>query len=313
MKKYMCNTSLLGVLLALVPAFALAQSDDTIKPNDGTKYHSQRTGRLTDRLGELITIEGTQPEGSRAGKGSATSLRVDTVNGVKLTEPRNVPISGFRIPKDIRCVLKGYETGSMIGTPPAMSQAAKEQGKKPPIPSQAAYQWYTDFVVLIVVEPHSKAEAPQKPEVPSDGTKSRVELLASDVLSADVDFDIETGSFLLKYAMKEGAKRTIVLEYPGDNKVKSPRILLRGESNTNVESEVFQEQDFESFIRKRLMEGEVSKEEAGFIAVLVLAMQKKATVQGWGFSSVSIMIGDWQKVFSKPISGLLGPKGGARR
>lgn len=171
MKKYMCKASLLGVLLAFVPALALAQSEGNIKPNDGTKYHSQRTGRLTDRLGELITIEGTQLEGLRAGKGGATSLRVDTVNGVELAEPRNVPISGFRIPKDIRCVLKGYETGSMIGTPPAVSQAAKEQGKKPPIPSQAAYQWYTDFVVLIVVEPHSGVEASQKPTKPSDGTK----------------------------------------------------------------------------------------------------------------------------------------------
>jgi len=124
----MCKISLLGVILTFLPALAFAQSDTTIKPNDGTKYHSQRTGRLTDQLGELITIEGIQPENLRTGKGGATSLRVDTVNGVKLAEPRNVPISGFRIPRDIRCVLKGYETGSMIGTPPAVSQAAKEQG-----------------------------------------------------------------------------------------------------------------------------------------------------------------------------------------
>lgn len=175
MRNFKWQSSLLGILLTFVPALALAQSDSTIKPNDGTKFHSQRTGRLTDRLGELITIEGTQPESLRAGKGGSTSLRVDTVNGVKLAEPRNVPISGFRIPKDVRCVLKGYETGSMIGTPPAVAQAEKEQGQEPSIPSQAAYQWYTDFVVLIAVEPHARAEAPLKRAEPSDGPKSRVD------------------------------------------------------------------------------------------------------------------------------------------
>jgi hypothetical protein len=173
MKNYMCKILVLGVLLTFLSALALARINRNIEPNDGTKYHSEKTGRLTDHLGELITIEGTQPE--RAGKGNATSLSVDTVNGVKLAEPRNVPISGFRVPKDVRCVLKGYETGSMIGTPPAIAQAAKEQGQEPPIPSQAAYQWYTDFVVLIVIEPPTPALSPQKGAEQSDGPKSRVD------------------------------------------------------------------------------------------------------------------------------------------
>ena len=111
------------------------------------------TGRLTDRLGELITIEGKLPANARGGKGRASSLRVDTIDGVKLEKPRGIQITGFRIPPNKRCVLKGYETGAMIGTPPAVLQAAKELGQEPPDISQAAYQWYTKFVVLIVVAP----------------------------------------------------------------------------------------------------------------------------------------------------------------
>jgi len=143
---------------------------------------------------------------------------------------------------------------------------------------------------------------------PAQTTKQN-ELLASEVLSADVDFEMETGSFLLKYVMKDGSKRTIVLECPDVKKDETPRILLRGKSNTIAFSEVFSEQDFKLFIRKRLMEGDVSKEEAGFIAVSVLSFQRIASVQGWGFSSAAIMNGDWQNVFSKPVSGLSGPKG----
>ena len=164
MKIRACKLLGIGVLLVCLPAFALTQSDRTIQPNDGKEYRSHKTGRLTDSLGELITIEGIQAE---FGKGVDTLLMVDTVNGVKLAEPRGVTIAGFRIPKNVRCVLKGYETGSMIGTPPAVMDAAKEQGLEPPPVSQAEYQWSTHFVVLIVVEPQSLKLSPQK----SSGTK----------------------------------------------------------------------------------------------------------------------------------------------
>jgi hypothetical protein len=171
MKARACKLLGIGILLVSLPAFALTQSDRKIQPNDGEKYHSHKTGRLTDSLGELITIEGIQAD---FGKGVDTSLNVDTVNGVKLAEPRGVTIEGFRIPKNVRCVLKGYETGAMIGTPPAVIDAAKEQGLEPPGLSQAVYQWSTDFVVLIVVEPQALKLSPQSLKLSpqkSSGTK----------------------------------------------------------------------------------------------------------------------------------------------
>lgn len=136
-----------------VQTFAFSQERSPTKTSHELEHYRAPTGRLSDRLGELITIEGMLPADAKAKKGGTTSLRVDTVDGVKLKEPRGIDITGFQIPPNRRCVLKGYETGSMIGTPPAVLEAAKELGREPPGVSQAAYQWYTHFVVLIVVEP----------------------------------------------------------------------------------------------------------------------------------------------------------------
>jgi len=142
----------------------LGQGRSPIESKHDLDFPRSPTGRLTDRLGELITIEGMLPVDANGKKGGTTSLRVDTVDGVKLNEPRGIHVGGFRIPPNVRCVLKGYETGSMIGTPPAVLQAAKELGQKPPRESQAAYQWYTEFFVLIVVAPKPQAFPAQRAE-----------------------------------------------------------------------------------------------------------------------------------------------------
>jgi hypothetical protein len=55
------------------------------------------------------------------------------------------------------------------------------------------------------------------------------------------------------------------------------------------------------------MEDNVTNEEAGFLAVSILSSQRIADVQMWGFSSASIMKGEWHKVFLKPVSGLRPP------
>jgi hypothetical protein len=108
------------------------------------------TGKLGSYLGEYLTIEGVRAEVGKVGK---KTLIVDTVGGKKLDKPIHIWVHNLELPAEKRCVLKGYESGEMIGTPPAVIAAAKEQGRTDVGESQAAWQWHSHFVVLIVVEP----------------------------------------------------------------------------------------------------------------------------------------------------------------
>ena len=105
-------------------------------------------GRLGHSLGTYLRIEGVRAEQNMWG----FPLRVDTVNGKKLEKPIEVWVSNVDLPKDARCILRGYETGSMIGTPPAVIEAAKEDGKDVTV-AQAGWQLHRVFIVLSVVEP----------------------------------------------------------------------------------------------------------------------------------------------------------------
>lgn len=99
----------------------------------------QPGGILSDELGVYRTIEDVRSEG---GKVETGTLLVDTVDGKKLDKQIPLVIRGavvvdqnlqpaiLRIPAGQRCVLKGFESGEMIGVPPAVSTAAEEQGWK---------------------------------------------------------------------------------------------------------------------------------------------------------------------------------------
>ena len=120
----------------------------------------QPGGVLGDRLGEYLTIEGAGVEG---GKVETGSLVVDTVNGKKLDKPVTVLVRGLdypamttrsiNLPAKQRYVLKGYESGEMIGTPSGLLDAAKEQGRTDVLLSQAVWRWRPYFVARIAVEP----------------------------------------------------------------------------------------------------------------------------------------------------------------
>jgi hypothetical protein len=105
-------------------------------------------GGLGHPLGTYLTIEGVRAEQLMWG----FPMRVDTVNGKKLEKQIEVWVSNVDLPKDARCILRGYETGSMIGTPPAVIEAAKEDGKDVTLP-QVGWQFHRVFIVLSVVEP----------------------------------------------------------------------------------------------------------------------------------------------------------------
>lgn len=107
-------------------------------------------GRLGHPLGTYLKIEGVRIEGPKTG---GRTLLVDTVNGRKLAPPTDVAVENVEsLPASTRCILRGYETGGMVGLPPAVEKAAKEEGKSVNLP-QAGWQFRRWFVVTSVVEP----------------------------------------------------------------------------------------------------------------------------------------------------------------
>lgn len=108
-------------------------------------------GLLEDQLGTYHTIEGVLYDGR--GKVESNTLVVDRVNGNRLDQPLHVLVRGVKLPANRRCVLKGYELGEMIGSPPALRRAATELGNRYEERSAAAWRWRPYFVPLIVKEP----------------------------------------------------------------------------------------------------------------------------------------------------------------
>ena len=62
-----------------------------------------------------------------------------------LTEDLHLPVGR-------RCIIKGYETLGMVGTPPAWVESEEEQGRKPTL-AQAGWQVRLSFIALLVVAP----------------------------------------------------------------------------------------------------------------------------------------------------------------
>jgi len=106
-------------------------------------------GRLGQRLGTYLTIEGVRME---EGKVGTQTLLVDTVNGRKLSSPVGVWVENVKhpgLPKGTRCIIRGYESGEMIGLPDAVAEAENIP------PPQAMWQFRRYFIITSVVEPKS--------------------------------------------------------------------------------------------------------------------------------------------------------------
>ena len=126
------------LIVAFVFGLTIAEAQDT------------PSGRLGHPVGTYLTIEGVRAE---KGKVGVNTLVVDTVNGKKLDTPIGVWIENVAaLPKDTRCTLRGYESGKMIGTPPAEFEAAREAGKDITMP-QAEWQFFRYFIVTSIIEP----------------------------------------------------------------------------------------------------------------------------------------------------------------
>jgi len=104
-------------------------------------------GKLGYKLGTYLTIEGIRAE---KGKVGVKTLWVDTINNKKIDAPISIWIEIENVdalPKDTRCILRGYESGKMIGVP---YEIIKKENLSQP---QAFWQFYHYFIVTSVVEP----------------------------------------------------------------------------------------------------------------------------------------------------------------
>jgi len=134
-----------------VPSVVFAQLRAEAAPQQASLQSQQPGGFLSNRLGAYLTIEGVLYDGN--GKVESNSLVVDMVNGKRLEKSVLILVRNVRLPVKERCTLKGYELGEMIGSPPALREAAEEQSVKYEERSSAVWRWRPYFVVLIAAKP----------------------------------------------------------------------------------------------------------------------------------------------------------------
>ena len=105
-------------------------------------------GKLGQPLGTALTIEGVR---QKHGKCAGSFLVVDTVNDQKLAKVVSIWIRNSKnlLPADTRCVFEGYETGSMVGEPPALRKGRLEST------AQVNWQFWRTFVITSVIVPQS--------------------------------------------------------------------------------------------------------------------------------------------------------------
>jgi hypothetical protein len=106
-------------------------------------------GSLGHPVGDYLTIEGVRVN---EGKVGVHTFRVDTVNGKALDQSVDIWVDNLALPAEGHCVLKGYETFSMIGVAPAVVDAAREEGRDLEMP-QAGWQLKLRFIALRVIRP----------------------------------------------------------------------------------------------------------------------------------------------------------------
>jgi len=110
-------------------------------------------GRLGHPLGTYLTIEGVRAE---TGKVGVQTLLVDTINGKKLDQPVGIWIDNVELPEGQRCIIRGYESGKMIGLPFEVAKA-----ENIPLP-QAGWQFFRYFMMTSAVQPQGLSKKPER-------------------------------------------------------------------------------------------------------------------------------------------------------
>ncbi len=135
-------------------ATASAQTDDQSRQGEKLPLVPRQPTGFLGTLGTYHTIEGVLYEGD--GKLESNTLVVEIVDGKRLDKPIHLLVKNTRIPSKVRCVLKGYELGEMIGRPPAEYDLTKELGGAPNELAKrdaTVWRWRPFLVPLIATEP----------------------------------------------------------------------------------------------------------------------------------------------------------------
>ena len=106
-------------------------------------------GKLGHPVGTYLTIEGKRFEG-RIKNDPKRVLLVDTVNGNKLQKPISIEITNLKncyLPPDTRIIIRGYESGHMVGVPDAVAKAENTT-----VP-QVCWRFYRYFIKTSCVNP----------------------------------------------------------------------------------------------------------------------------------------------------------------
>jgi hypothetical protein len=100
------------------------------------EHDERRWGRLGHPLGTYLTVEGLRQTEGMVG---SSTLLVEVVNGTRLDQPVEVWVDDVVLPTGQPTLMRGYESGRYIGTPPGVTRATGLQ-------SQAAWQFQRYFV-----------------------------------------------------------------------------------------------------------------------------------------------------------------------
>ena len=143
--------------VALILAASWAGGQSAVKADPDAAGPRVPDAVLGGSLGSYLTVEGERVNAPMAGK---RTFLVDTVGGRPLATPVKIWVANVDLPDSGRCVFKGYESGTMVGTPPAVLAAAAERGKKVDA-GLAVWRWRPEFVALIAVKPDGLVIPPE--------------------------------------------------------------------------------------------------------------------------------------------------------
>ena len=141
--------SVLALLLALAPLGCAGPPAQEQEQEQEQEESTLPAGRLGHPIGTYLRIEGVRAEHGKVGN---RSLLVERVGERSLSSPTEIWLDNLPLPKDTRCVLRGYETGRWIGVPPEVEAAGALE------PQQALWQFWRYFIVTSVEEPPALVE-----------------------------------------------------------------------------------------------------------------------------------------------------------
>ncbi len=138
----------IGLLITLLVCGCTSLHDNaaqTQKINVELGSHYVPPGLLGYPLGTYLTIEGVAGQT----KGGIRVL-VETVNGKPCDSEVFIHVNNIYVTNKIRCKIKGYETGGMVGVPPALKQLDPNKNYRL---QQSQWQFWRRFEPISIDHP----------------------------------------------------------------------------------------------------------------------------------------------------------------